>query len=207
MKHLSQYITEFQGWPDWDDADEISSVNDVVTAIKADKEFQKYHRWDHFYWSNENMKINDYLNDDELELEDKELICAELELTGMLNTESSMFEFVDPMSKKVVGAYDDEFGDDDISILLCYDPWKIPKELEPYGHIDKKTHYFYVWSYDCPSEPFEKRRGRVPHIGLLWVMSTNSGCYDGYWYRDKEAKKDMMEYCGFEEFKKGNLLK
>lgn len=206
MRNLTDMIAEFQGWPDWDDQFEIDTVDKAVEAIKNDSEFKKHNKFSDFYETSDNRELLDYLSDME-DLDDKKYLAASLSLTGMLSTEAQGFEFVEPIKGKL-SRYEDEFGDGDVSITFCYDSWKYPKELEGVGTLDRKRGYFYVNSMDIEQGTFSKRSGgKIPMIGLLWAMSTWSGTVPGYWCRDEQSKKDMMDYCGFIEFKNGNIVK
>lgn len=196
----------FQGWPDWDERGDITQPNEAVEEILANEKFQKDHSFTDFYWNNDNEILFDYLNSD-LDLDDKRYIAAGLELTGMLSTDVPGFEFTEPIKEPVL--YEDELGNEDIAITYCYDPDSVPKEIRDLGTFDKETGNFYVWSRDIEQGTFKNRAGgKMPKAGLKWCVCPGgySATVPGYWAKDSEAKKDMMKYCGFEEYKKGKLV-
>lgn len=206
MKSLIEYITEFQGWPAWDDEFDITSPMQAADIIKSQKEFQKYgfNRWYRDYMSTKSdvMKsLQNYLTSD-LDLEDKEIIATELELTGMLCAEETGFEFVEPT--KTISLYTDELGDDDISIIYSYISSQCPTEFEEF--VERGSEYIHIDSRDLSQNDFEKRGDKLPKRGLAWAFSTYSGTVPGYWCKDAAAKKDMMRYCGLIEFKNGKII-
>lgn len=196
----------FTGWPDWDEAGDIEQASDAVREIEASEDFQKTHSFTDFYWKNDNMLLLDYLSSD-MDLDDKRYIASALKLTGMLSTDVPGFEFTEPVSDP--SFYEDELGNEDVSIIYAYAGDKVPKEIKDLGRYDKETGLFYIYSYDMEQGTFEGRaHGKIPKAGLQWVCNPGgfAATVPGYWCKDKEAKRDMMRYCGFEEYKKGKLV-
>ena len=197
----------FTGWPDWDEQGDIDTPMKAVDEILASEDFQKHKSWNDFYWANDNLLLFSYLNSDDLDLDDKRFIVASLGLTGMLSTDTPGLEFTEPV--KDLSLYEDDLGMEDVSIIYAYDSNKVPKEIQDLGRYDKETGLFYIYSHEMEQGTFEKRAGgKIPKIGLQWACCPGgfAGTIPGYWVRDDEAKRDMMKYCGFEEFKNGSLV-
>jgi len=193
----------FTGYPDWDEMGDIDTPEQAVAEIKAIMKEKGYKTFSQFYWDNDNQILQDYLNSD-LDLDDKRYIASALGLSGMLSTQTSGFEFTE--KDKEFSMYSEQLGDDDYSVILCYDAWKVPKEIQDMGRNVNGA--FVVHSNELEPETFEKRvHGKVPTNGLLWSFDvSNWSGTGGYWTKDKDAKKNMMDYCGLEEFKDGNLV-
>lgn len=136
---------------------------------------------------------NDIINFDQLTTPEREQILEKAKFTGMVD-ENDYFQqnyatsvYKQQSKKDLFNLIDDETWNNDLDADTSH--YVIKYDGQPPLHIEDLT-----------------ERTKLKRTGVEWVSANGGVSSYTYWFRDNDAKKKMMEYMGFVEYKNGKRV-